>query len=230
MLNEAFRVARLAGPDTKVILDIGERADATRQLDKNPPSRRWKMNQWHPAPARGECPAENGKQDKCQVQQQNTVSGKLSVHEKPDTIIDSQSNMSFVNCQWLLAFRTIILCLVCLYSNSGVVGSFLQKMREVVTMQGQTGRGPTVADAATDADARVCLLAEVDFKWLMAGQGRWIDTTRFHRDPSYAAGLIRWALASPSFALRECAALLQAEIGGPASCGTGESPPPYYAV
>lgn len=29
-------------------------------------------------------------------------------------------------------------------------------------------------------------LAEVDFKWLMAGQGCWVDTARLHSDRSYA--------------------------------------------
>lgn len=77
------------------------------------------------------------------------------------------------------------------------------------------------ADAASQFDARDFLMAEVDFKWLMAGQGRWIDTSRLHCDPPYAAALIRWALASPSFALRECAALLQAQLGGLAYCDAG---------
>jgi len=55
----------------------------------------------------------------------------------------------------------------------------------------------------------VLLLAEVDFKWLMAGRGQWIDLARFRCDSLYAAGLIRLALTSNSLALRECAALLQ---------------------
>lgn len=94
--------------------------------------------------------------------------------------------------------------------------SFGNIVSEVVTMQSQPGQQPTVTETATGADPRATLLTEIDFKWLMAGQGRWIDTTRFHDDPSYAAGLIRWALASQSFALRECATLLQAQMGGPA--------------
>jgi hypothetical protein len=89
-------------------------------------------------------------------------------------------------------------------------------------MPGQTAPAAVFADTAADADARVFLLAEVDFKWLMAGQGVWIDTTRFHLDPSYAAGLLRWALASPSFALRECSALLQAQMADPARYGAWE--------
>jgi hypothetical protein len=61
----------------------------------------------------------------------------------------------------------------------------------------------------TRADACVALLAEVDFKWLMTGQGRWIDLARFHDEPAYASELLEVALASQSFALRECATLLQ---------------------
>ena len=66
-------------------------------------------------------------------------------------------------------------------------------------------------EPATRVNACASLLTEVDFKWLLSGQGQWIDLARFHCDPSYAAGLISQALASPSFALRECAALLLTE-------------------
>ena len=53
-------------------------------------------------------------------------------------------------------------------------------------MQTHTPQSP--APTAT-TDERVLLLEEVDFKWLMAGQGWWIDTARLHNDPAYAA---RW--------------------------------------
>ena len=79
-----------------------------------------------------------------------------------------------------------------------------------------------LADGATGSgDERISLLTEIDFKWLMAGQGWWIDTTRFHKDASYAASYLRLALASPSGALREAAALLQAQVGAlaPGSAG-----------
>ncbi|MFC5519542.1 hypothetical protein [Polaromonas jejuensis] len=84
-------------------------------------------------------------------------------------------------------------------------------------MQVEAKQAPQVDDAAPGADESASLLAEVDFKWLMAGQGWWIDTSRFHSDPSYAAGLLRLAMASPFFALRDCAATLLAQIGGPAA-------------
>ena len=79
------------------------------------------------------------------------------------------------------------------------------------------------AQAAGEADDGASLVTEVDFKWLMAGQGWWIDTTRFHSDPSYAARFLRLALASSSFALRQCAALLQARMGGALACGARRS-------
>jgi hypothetical protein len=63
-----------------------------------------------------------------------------------------------------------------------------------------------------DADACASLLARVDFKWLMAGQGWWIDPDRFQCDPSYAARLLRLALASESLALRESAACVQMQM------------------
>lgn len=109
-------------------------------------------------------------------------------------------------------------CLVCAYSDLGVAVHPEKSGSEIITMYGQTGQVPAVAEAATSVDARISLLAEVDFKWLMAGQGCWIDTNRFHSDPAYVAGLLRVALASQSFALRECAASLQAQLSGVTSC------------
>ncbi len=49
------------------------------------------------------------------------------------------------------------------------------------------------------------MLDEVDFKWLMAGQGWWVNTTRLHDDPGYANRLLRYALASSNASLRHCA-------------------------
>ena len=67
--------------------------------------------------------------------------------------------------------------------------------------------------AITGSDARDSLLTEVEFKWLMAGHGWWIDMARFRRDPAYATDLLRLALASESAALRDCAVMLQARAG-----------------
>jgi len=58
-------------------------------------------------------------------------------------------------------------------------------------------------------DACASLLTEIDFKWLMIGQGRWVELPRFRCDAAYAQELIDHALDSSSFALRECAVLLQ---------------------
>ena len=44
------------------------------------------------------------------------------------------------------------------------------------------------------------LLAQIDFKWLMIGQGRWIDLARFRIDAAYAGELIDLALDSKSYA------------------------------
>jgi hypothetical protein len=57
-------------------------------------------------------------------------------------------------------------------------------------------------------DADDTLLLDVDFKWLMAGVGWWIDTARIHEDPSYASKCINSAMTSESIALRNCAAKL----------------------
>ena len=85
---------------------------------------------------------------------------------------------------------------------------------EAPAMRRPAMHGPLVAEAEDYSDACACLLAKVDFKWLMSGQGWRVDLHRFQSDPSYAAGLLRFALASPSFALRESAASIQNEIGG----------------
>lgn len=65
------------------------------------------------------------------------------------------------------------------------------------------------------------LLAEVDFKWLMAGQGWWVDVPRFDQDTSYAAQLLHCAMESDSATLRiSAAALMAAGHGYPVpSCG-----------
>jgi hypothetical protein len=75
-----------------------------------------------------------------------------------------------------------------------------------------TDKAAPLGAAFVSTDNRYTLLTEVDFKWLMAGEGQWIDTERLHQDPHYAAAMLRVAFASHSFALRECAELLQTQI------------------
>lgn len=76
-------------------------------------------------------------------------------------------------------------------------------------------RGSTVVNSSRpNFDIPDSLLAEVDFKWLMAGHGWWVDTTRFHDDAAYASELLRCALASESVTLRRCAEELLACIAG----------------
>jgi hypothetical protein len=73
--------------------------------------------------------------------------------------------------------------------------------------------GSLASGDAGGADVPALLLTEVDFKWLMAGQGWWINLQRLNGDPLYAAEILHSALTSPCAALRECAALLQAQLG-----------------
>lgn len=76
-------------------------------------------------------------------------------------------------------------------------------------MQSQS-KHPAQSNASVpQADERVLLLEEVNFKWLLAGMGLWIDMVRFHNDPVYAARFLALAEASDSPALRQCAAALQ---------------------
>lgn len=53
------------------------------------------------------------------------------------------------------------------------------------------------------------LLLKVDFKWLMAGQGRDVDPERLLHDPDYAHSCLAFALQSPCAPLRACARRLQ---------------------
>ena len=50
------------------------------------------------------------------------------------------------------------------------------------------------------------LLDYVDFKWLMAGEGHWIDLDRLHRDRAYACGCLALARDSASHTLRSAGA------------------------
>jgi hypothetical protein len=56
------------------------------------------------------------------------------------------------------------------------------------------------------------LLTEVDFKWLMAGIGIWIDPTQLHLDPVYAQANLQNALRSHCEPLRRCAVALRTEL------------------
>ncbi|MFI5445755.1 hypothetical protein ACHMXK_11205 [Polaromonas sp. UC242_47] len=89
---------------------------------------------------------------------------------------------------------------------------------EAITMQAQKNRVTKAQEAPPCADERMSLLAEVDFKWLMAGQGWWIDSTRMHRDPPYAIRFLQLAMTSQCIALRDCAVLLQTLMDSPVEC------------
>lgn len=82
---------------------------------------------------------------------------------------------------------------------------------EVIDMQSQSEHPAQSKASVPQADERVLLLEEVNFKWLLAGMGLWIDMVRFHNDPVYAARFLALAEASDSPALRQCAASLQSK-------------------
>ncbi len=56
------------------------------------------------------------------------------------------------------------------------------------------------------------LLLEVDFKWLMAGQGCAVDPDRLLWDADYTDRCIQFALHSHCGALLDCAKQLQAAL------------------
>ena len=53
----------------------------------------------------------------------------------------------------------------------------------------------------------------VDFKWLMAGLGWWIDLSRLQRDTAYAGACVKNALTSGSELLRQRSAALLPFVG-----------------
>ena len=56
---------------------------------------------------------------------------------------------------------------------------------------------------------RAQLIAEVDLKWLFAGQGRWIDGAQLHTDPHYASQVLQSAIHSRVGSLHDCAVAMQ---------------------
>jgi len=82
---------------------------------------------------------------------------------------------------------------------------------------------PPVYSSTPVVDDDTLLPEEVDFKWLMAGLGWWVNAERLHTDASYANHLLALAQASGSGAVCDCAAQLQAQsCGHPhlAACGS----------
>ena len=71
---------------------------------------------------------------------------------------------------------------------------------------------PATGNTAAMPDTQAALLNEVDFKWLMAGQGCWVDSARLQADASYASDMLKRARASSCTALRHCASTLQAQM------------------
>ena len=53
----------------------------------------------------------------------------------------------------------------------------------------------------------------VDFKWLMAGLGWWVDLSRLQRDTAYAAKCVQNALTSGSELLRQRSVALLPLVG-----------------
>lgn len=74
----------------------------------------------------------------------------------------------------------------------------------MTTRNAQAPMDNTVEDRFDDF-SRDQLLAEVDLKWLFAGQGRWIDPQQLHVDPLYAARILKTAMDSPVEPLHMCA-------------------------
>lgn len=91
----------------------------------------------------------------------------------------------------------------------------------MVTAKTSPAAGRDISDGGGDnglnIDMTAAVLAEVDFKWLMAGHGWDIDMARLGVDPAYAARLLDWAMKSDSPVLRECAAKMLAQVNNTAT-------------
>lgn len=57
------------------------------------------------------------------------------------------------------------------------------------------------------------MLTAVDFKWLMAGQGCWVDTARLHQDSSYAHACFQQAQILRCAPLTQCVERLSGLLG-----------------
>lgn len=75
--------------------------------------------------------------------------------------------------------------------------------------------GALQAVSGGDAGCATDVLIEVDFKWLMAGQGNWVDPLRLRTDARYAQLCLQTAIHSPCAALRRCAQRLQVALTSP---------------
>lgn len=67
-------------------------------------------------------------------------------------------------------------------------------------------------NARLNFDIPDALLAEVDFKWLMSGQGYRVDPKRFYAEQAYTMDLLQLGLHSESPAVHVCAAYLLEKI------------------
>jgi hypothetical protein len=73
---------------------------------------------------------------------------------------------------------------------------------------GQPGGGtPAARNGSTEGDSRL-LVHLVDFKWLMAGLGWWVDLNRLQHDAVYATECYSRAATSSCAPLRRAAATL----------------------
>lgn len=79
-------------------------------------------------------------------------------------------------------------------------------------MQTPTESSTQVKQCVNQVDERGLMLEEVNFKWLMAGMGWWVDMSRFRTDPVYAGHYLNLAKATESVELRQCAVLLQQQM------------------
>lgn len=82
VLNEALCVARQARLDTKVVLQIGKRANATCEFNEEAPCGCRKMNNDDPAPPRRDCGTQEGEYNEGQMEQQDSIGCQKEEHDR----------------------------------------------------------------------------------------------------------------------------------------------------
>jgi hypothetical protein len=76
---------------------------------------------------------------------------------------------------------------------------------------------PAPTPAPAPAGSREDMLLLVDFKWLMAGLGWWVDLNRWRRDAGYVRECLDRGCSSPSVPLQRCVQQLRSRalaLGG----------------
>ena len=147
VLDEAIGIPRLASPDTQMVLEMGERAEATGQFDEQRPRRRGKVKQRRPAPPHGDCSTDQRKQDKRQVKYEDAVSGYSKKHLNAESMVGTQQGRG---PYWASV----------MYTANGAPAHGLENERDPARIKGKCWQLPTptfvICQHGRNLDGRLC--------------------------------------------------------------------------